>query len=60
MKAKRVGPTWKEIAAKSSEAEIAAAIVNGSKGKFGKIPMPPQPKAAADAPAIAKWIASLK
>ncbi|PIX97189.1 MAG: cytochrome C biogenesis protein CcsA, partial [Hydrogenophilales bacterium CG_4_10_14_3_um_filter_63_21] len=32
------------------------AINNGSKGVYGKIPMPKQPKAAADAAALAKWI----
>lgn len=60
MSAKKIGPTWKDIAAKSKEADIVAAIEKGSKGKFGKIPMPPQPKAKADAAALAKWIAGLK
>ncbi|PJB02667.1 MAG: cytochrome C biogenesis protein CcsA, partial [Hydrogenophilales bacterium CG_4_9_14_3_um_filter_63_34] len=35
---------------------LADAINNGSKGVYGKIPMPKQPKAAADAAALAKWI----
>jgi cytochrome c len=60
MSAKKVGPTWKDIAAKAKEADIVAAIEKGAKGKYGKIPMPPQPKAKADAAALAKWIASLK
>ena len=62
MSAKKVGPTWKDIAAKTKgdAATIKAAIEKGVKGKYGKIPMPPQPKAAADADAIAKWIASIK
>lgn len=62
MSAKKVGPTWKDVAAKTKgdAATIKAAIEKGSKGKYGKIPMPPQPKAAADADAIVKWIASIK
>ena len=59
--AKKVGPTWKDIAAKNkgskdAEKTLADAIVKGTKDKYGKIPMPPQPRAAADAPALAKWI----
>jgi cytochrome c len=59
--AKKVGPTWKDIAARSkadktSEAVLAEAITKGAKGKYGKVPMPPQPKAAGDAAALAKWI----
>lgn len=58
---KMMGPTWKDIAAKNkgqkdAEANIAKAITSGSKGKYGKIPMPPQAKAKADANALAKWI----
>jgi cytochrome c len=60
-KAKKMGPTWPTIAAKNkgvadAEAIVTAAITKGTKNKYGKIPMPPQPKAAADAPALAKWI----
>lgn len=58
--AKKIGPTWKDIAAKADAAAIKGAIEHGSKGKYGKIPMPPQPKAMADADALAKWIVSLK
>jgi cytochrome c len=59
--AKKMGPTWKDIAAKNkgqkdAEKMLAEAIVKGGKGKYGKIPMPPQPKAQADAPALAAWI----
>ena len=60
MSAKKVGPTWKDVAAKAKEADVLAAIEKGSKGKYGKIPMPPQPKAKADAAALATWITSLK
>lgn len=59
--AKKMGPTWKDIAAKNkadkdAEKKLTDVITKGSKGKYGKIPMPPQPKAAADAAALAKWI----
>jgi len=59
--AKKVGPTWKDVAAKNkgnkdAEKALADAIVKGSKDKYGKIPMPPQAKASADAAALAKWI----
>lgn len=62
MKAKKVGPTWPEIAAKTAGdvTAIKTAIEKGSKGKYGKIPMPPQPKAKGDAEALASWIAGLK
>jgi cytochrome c len=58
---KKLGPTWKEIAAKykgtaGAEKLLAKASVEGSKGVWGKIPMPPQPKAAGDADALAKLI----
>lgn len=56
--AKKVGPSWKDIAAKEkgNPDVLAEAIVKGSKGKYGKIPMPPQARAASDAKAIADWI----
>lgn len=59
--AKKVGPTWTDVAAKhkgdkEAETKIADAIVKGSKGVYGKIPMPPQARAAGDAAAIAKWV----
>lgn len=56
--AKKVGPTWTDISAKNkgNAAGVAAAIVAGSKGKYGKIPMPPQARAKGDADAIAAWI----
>lgn len=58
---KMMGPSWKDVAAKNkgqkdAEATLVKAITTGSKGKYGKIPMPPQVKAKADAPALAKWI----
>ncbi|MBI5938150.1 MAG: c-type cytochrome [Betaproteobacteria bacterium] len=61
---KLMGPSFKDIAAKykgNKEAEktLTESIAKGSKGKFGAIPMPPQPKAEGDAAALAKWIMSL-
>jgi len=58
---KMLGPSWKEVAAKhkgqkDAEAVLTKTIVTGSKGKYGKIPMPPQVNAKADANALAKWI----
>jgi len=59
--AKKMGPTWTAIAAKhkgdkAAEQKIIDAIAKGSKGVYGKIPMPPQAKAAGDAAALAKFI----
>lgn len=61
---KMMGPSFKEIAAKhkgskDAEAKLVNAIKSGSKGVYGPAPMPPQANAAADAPALAKWIMSL-
>ncbi len=58
--AKKVGPTWKEIAARASEADIRTALEKGVKDKYGKAAMPPQPKAVPDAAAIAKAILAMK
>lgn len=60
---KKMGPSWKEIAAKykgkpDAEQHIAHTSVAGSKDVWGKVPMPPQPKAADDADALAKMILS--
>lgn len=62
MTAKKMGPTWKDIAAKNKGVKpevLAEAIVKGGKDKYGKIPMPPQAGAKADSLALAKWILSL-
>lgn len=58
--AKKMGPTWKTIAARATEADIRSALEKGVKGKYGKAPMPPQPKALADAGALAKAILAMK
>lgn len=59
---KKMGPTWKEVAAKRAgdKAAIAKAIKEGSRGVYGKIPMPPQPKAAGNADALADAILAMK
>jgi len=61
---KKVGPTWKAIAEKNkgvpdAEKLLAEATYKGAKNKYGKVPMPPQPKAKADAAKIAQWILKL-
>lgn len=61
---KKVGPTWKAIADKykgqpDAEKVLTESIVKGAKDKFGKVPMPPQPKAKADAGKMAKWILTI-
>lgn len=60
VKAKKVGPTWKEIAARATPADIKSALEKGVKGKYAKAAMPPQPKAVSDADAIAKAILAMK
>ncbi len=62
---KMLGPSFKEIAAKykgqkDAESVLAESTEKGVKGKWGKIPMPPQKHVSpADASALAKWILSL-
>lgn len=60
VQAKKLGPTWKTIAARATPEDIKTALAKGVKGKYGKAVMPPQPKAVADADAIAKAILALK
>jgi len=60
VQAKKSGPTWKEIAARAKPADIKTALEKGVKGKYGKVAMPPQPKAVSDADAIAKAILAMK
>lgn len=61
---KVLGPSFKEIAArykgqKTAQAMLANGMMKGVKGKWGKIPMPPQKVSAVDAQALSKWILSL-
>lgn len=59
---KVVGPSWKEIGAKYGDgkgtaAQLAASIKAGSTGKWGSMPMPPQPQVPdADLQSLAQWL----
>ena len=56
--AKKIGPTWKDVAAKlkgnkDGEKIVAETLTKGiMKPTLGKVPMPPQPKAAPHAAAL--------
>jgi len=66
MEKKKMGPSFTEISTKykmglgcgkgDSEAMLAESILKGSKGKWGKIPMPAQKIPPADAQTLSKWI----
>jgi len=61
---KKMGPTFTDISAKykgqqGAEAMLADSMLKGVKGKWGKIPMPPQKIPPADAQALSKWILTL-
>ena len=63
---KKLGPSFKDISNKykmglgcgkgDAEAMLADSILKGSKGKWGKIPMPAQKIPPADAQTLSKWI----
>ena len=63
---KVVGPSWKEIATKYADGSkpapaLAASLKAGGSGKWGTIPMPPQPTLSdADAKTLAEWILTKK
>jgi len=62
---KVVGPAWNEIGAKYSaeadgKATVLASIQKGSRGKWGKVPMPPQGRLSAEnAEKLAAYIMTL-
>jgi cytochrome c len=64
--AQRVGPSWARIRDKYKDgsvnaAQLARSIKAGGTGKWGAIPMPPQPALPdADAQALASWILGAK
>nr|5XEC_C Chain C, Cytochrome c-552,Cytochrome c-551 [synthetic construct]5XED_C Chain C, Cytochrome c-552,Cytochrome c-551 [synthetic construct] len=65
LKAKMVGPAYKDVAAKfagqaGAEAELAQRIKNGSQGVWGPIPMPPNAVSDDEAQTLAKWVLSQK
>ena len=56
---KMVGPSFKDIAAKGGDAgKLADSIKNGSKGKWGAIPMPPNRVSDEEAQQLATWVLS--
>ena len=63
---KLVGPAYKDVAAKyagqtDALEQVQNSIRNGGAGKWGDIPMPPNPKlSAADAKKLATWVLGLK
>ena len=58
---KMVGPSFKDIAAKGGDAgKLVDSIKNGSKGKWGAIPMPPNRVSDEEAQQLAAWVLSLK
>jgi cytochrome c len=63
---KRVGPSYKDVAAKyagQSDAadKLAAKIIAGGAGTWGAMPMPPNPQLAADdAKKLAQWVLGIK
>ena len=59
-KTKKIGPSYKDMAAKITEADMKTALEKGVKGKWGKAAMPPQPKAVADAAALTKAVLAYK
>ena len=63
---KLVGPAYKDVAAKyagqaDALEQVQNSIRNGGAGKWGDIPMPPNPKlSAADVKKLATWVLGLK
>lgn len=66
MEKKKLGPSFKDISTKykmglgcgkdDATAMLTEGILKGSKGKWGKVPMPAQKIPPADAQALSKWI----
>ena len=60
---KIIGPAMKEVAAKYKDnkdatAQLTSSIKQGGSGKWGPIPMPPQPNASdADVASLVDWLA---
>ncbi|MGB3071731.1 MAG: c-type cytochrome [Ottowia sp.] len=65
-KEKVVGPAFSSIAEKyagdkDAAASLAQSIQNGSKGKWGRVPMPPHSSLSADElKTLATWVLSTK
>jgi cytochrome c len=61
---KKMGPSFKDISAKykgdkTAVATLTDSVLKGAKGKWGKVPMPPQKVAPADAKKLAEWMLTL-
>ena len=64
LSSKRVGPPYREIAAKYAKQPISVAalaqkIRNGGTGVWGTAVMPPNPVSEEEAESLARWIQSL-
>ncbi len=62
---RRVGPSFVDIAKRYSQKggaleELTVSIIKGSMGKWGSIPMTPQPVTEEEARKISEWILKLK
>jgi len=60
---KLVGPAFKDVAKKYTEADIGYLVnkvIKGGKGTWGPIPMPPNPVSQEDATKVINWILTLK
>ncbi len=62
---KKVGPAYVEVAKRyagkeKAVEELVRSITKGSMGKWGSIPMTPQPVTEEEAKELAEWILSLK
>jgi cytochrome c len=63
---KRVGPAYKDVAAKYADnkdavAVLSAKVIKGGSGSWGVVPMPANPQVSdAEAKTLVQWILSLK
>lgn len=56
-----VGPSYKEVAAKGESADVLiASIKNGSTGKWGETPMPPQTLTDEEIKTLVEWVQKQK
>jgi cytochrome c len=65
IKEKKVGPAYVEVARRYAGEEgalerLVESILKGSMGRWGSIPMAPQPVSREEARILAEWILSLK
>ncbi|NPA33074.1 MAG: c-type cytochrome [Aquificae bacterium] len=63
MRRKLLGPSFYDISKRYTEKDVdklVRSILEGSSGRWGSVPMPPQKLSEEEAKAIARWIISLK